>query len=137
RRHRQCQARARVPGALVRNDGQRVDDSGPFPFRRVVAAQRRVDATAQRKNRRVSVGGLLHVGLRENEMFNVECSMLNVECETLRLISLHSTFNIEHSTFTIQHSKDRMTLLETRDRLTPGAASSALAEWHYSPSLEA
>src|SRR4051794_38416433 len=27
--------------------------------------------------------------------------------------------------------------LETRDRLTPGAASSALAEWHYSPSLEA
>src|SRR5436305_908246 len=29
------------------------------------------------------------------------------------------------------------TQLETRDRLTPGAASSALAEWHYSPSLEA
>src|SRR3954468_2093972 len=28
------------------------------------------------------------------------------------------------------------TQLETRDRLTPGAASSALAEWHYSPSLE-
>src|SRR5947209_16282205 len=27
--------------------------------------------------------------------------------------------------------------LETRDRLTPGAPSSALAEWHYSPSLEA
>src|SRR5437763_2420373 len=27
--------------------------------------------------------------------------------------------------------------LETRDRLAPGAASSALAEWHYSPSLEA
>jgi len=29
------------------------------------------------------------------------------------------------------------TQLETRDRLTPGAASSALAEWHYSPSIEA
>src|SRR5882724_5875634 len=29
------------------------------------------------------------------------------------------------------------TQLETRDRLTPGAASSALTEWHYSPSLEA
>ena len=29
------------------------------------------------------------------------------------------------------------TTIETRDRLTPGAASSALAEWHYSPSLEA
>src|SRR5436190_7782294 len=28
------------------------------------------------------------------------------------------------------------TTLETRDRLTPGAASSALVEWHYSPSLE-
>src|SRR3954469_5045502 len=28
------------------------------------------------------------------------------------------------------------TTIETRDRLTPGAASSALAEWHYSPSLE-
>src|SRR5205809_4310856 len=28
------------------------------------------------------------------------------------------------------------TTLETRDRLTPGAASSALADWHYSPSLE-
>ena len=28
------------------------------------------------------------------------------------------------------------TSLETRDRLTPGAASSALVEWHYSPSLE-
>src|SRR2546428_13075273 len=26
--------------------------------------------------------------------------------------------------------------LETRDRLAPGAASSALVEWHYSPSLE-
>src|SRR6266566_3715499 len=29
------------------------------------------------------------------------------------------------------------TTLETRDRLAPGAASSALVEWHYSPSLEA
>src|SRR5256885_4165972 len=29
------------------------------------------------------------------------------------------------------------TQLEPRDGLTPGAASSALAEWHYSPSLEA
>src|SRR5438105_2746438 len=28
------------------------------------------------------------------------------------------------------------TTLETRDRLAPGAASSALVEWHYSPSLE-
>src|SRR4029079_16433812 len=26
--------------------------------------------------------------------------------------------------------------VETRDRLTPGAASSSLVEWHYSPSLE-
>src|SRR2546430_6019081 len=26
--------------------------------------------------------------------------------------------------------------LETRDRLAPGAASSALVDWHYSPSLE-
>src|SRR5260370_30893546 len=50
------------------------------------------------------------------------------------------SFNIEHSTLNIQHSAFRkiaMTTLETRDRLTPGAASSALAEWHYSPSLEA
>ena len=30
-----------------------------------------------------------------------------------------------------------MTTIETRDRLTPGAASSAMTEWHYSPSLEA
>ncbi|HEY8849223.1 MAG TPA: aldehyde dehydrogenase family protein [Thermoanaerobaculia bacterium] len=29
------------------------------------------------------------------------------------------------------------TTLETRDRLAPGAASSSLVEWHYSPSLEA
>ncbi len=29
------------------------------------------------------------------------------------------------------------TTIETRDRLAPGAASSAMAEWHYSPSLEA
>src|SRR5947207_1790358 len=29
------------------------------------------------------------------------------------------------------------TTIETRDRLKPGAASSALAEWHYSPSIEA
>src|SRR5438094_4659332 len=28
------------------------------------------------------------------------------------------------------------TTLETRDRLAPGAASSSLVEWHYSPSLE-
>src|SRR5258707_8619073 len=50
------------------------------------------------------------------------------------------SFNIEHSTLNIQHSAFRkiaMTTLETRDRLTPGAASSALTEWHYSPSLEA
>ena len=33
--------------------------------------------------------------------------------------------------------KIAMTTLETRERLTPGAASSALTEWHYSPSLEA
>src|SRR5438876_9296598 len=26
--------------------------------------------------------------------------------------------------------------LETRDRLAPGAASSSLVEWHYSPALE-
>ena len=30
-----------------------------------------------------------------------------------------------------------MTTIEIRDRLTPGAASSAMTEWHYSPSLEA
>ena len=29
------------------------------------------------------------------------------------------------------------TTIETRDRLTPGAASSSLVEWHYAPSLEA
>src|ERR1700758_5243425 len=28
------------------------------------------------------------------------------------------------------------TTIEPRDRLAPGAASSALVEWHYSPSLE-
>src|SRR3954447_16659237 len=30
-----------------------------------------------------------------------------------------------------------MTVIETKERLTPGPASSALVEWHYSPSLEA
>src|SRR5204862_6175471 len=46
--------------------------------------------------------------------------------------------NIKHSTLNIQHSSFSMTTtLETRDRLAPGAASSSLVEWHYSPSLEA
>src|SRR5215212_7400796 len=46
------------------------------------------------------------------------------------------SFNIHHSTLNIQHSGSPMTTaaLETRDRLSPGPASSAL--WEYAPSLE-
>src|SRR4029077_13492501 len=62
-------------------------------------------------------------------MQNAECRIKNEE--------RRPGFSILHSAFCVLHSTFNMTTLETRDRLAPGAASSSLVEWHYSPSLEA
>src|SRR5258708_10742326 len=55
--------------------------------------------------------------------------MLNVE------VSPRRPFNIQHSTFFAPKNMTT-TQIETRERLTPGPASSAML-WEYSPSLEA
>src|ERR1700694_2110511 len=47
-------------------------------------------------------------------------------------VVLNSSFELRTSNFELLMT----TTLETRDRLAPGAASSSLVEWHYSPSLE-
>src|SRR5688500_1400778 len=58
--------------------------------------------------------------------------MLNAECSRTDQI-----FDTQHSTFNIKHSRhsSMTTSLETKERLQPGAASSAML-WEYSPSPE-